>query len=459
MKNLDSMQGTSSGVLSVGYGTVTVGRITFSGHRRPSFEYDRDWIRSTESFPISVRMPLKEGVFDTEIIAPWIANLLPEEARLIELARGMGLSAADYLTLIERTGMDTAGALSFGEFSAPERFEYIPIVDFHKKRDVESALEVHFREIGVAPSLNGRAGFRQSLAGGHIKSGLAVLDENGNPVPGLPEEGDILAVPVGGAPSTIIMKPNHHQLEGLIENEAFCLNLASRCGIRSADSTVIGFGDRNAICSLRYDRRIDADGSIRRIHQEDVNQALGRWPTEKYQVSGDGGVSMRDILGVRDHLDDANAETMVDHLIFRILVADNDSHAKNHSLLLHRASVEMAPIYDMSSSLMWRNTENGFPQKIAGRYRQPCQVEERHWNRIAEDSGIDPKWMRDRVGDLARRIEAGTSASAESVARMPGANPFSARRVSAMVKKNASIISRQLRIRRRYGRASRNRNA
>jgi len=46
----------------------------------------------------------------------------------------------------------------------------------------------------------------------------------------------------------------------------------------------------------RYDRIIEQDGAVQRIHQEDFCQALGVPPNHKYQE--DGGPSLRSIAEV-----------------------------------------------------------------------------------------------------------------------------------------------------------------
>ena len=53
-------------------------------------------------------------------------------------------------------------------------------------------------------------------------------------------------------------------------------------GLEAASSTVEQFGDNMALVVERYDRE-SADGIWRRIHQEDMCQALGLDGAQKYE--------------------------------------------------------------------------------------------------------------------------------------------------------------------------------
>ncbi|MCR8549150.1 HipA N-terminal domain-containing protein, partial [Salipiger sp. P9] len=96
-----------------------------------AFAYDPRWLGTAAAFPISVTMPLRAAPYDTAHIAPWLANLLPEEHQLDMLSRTLGVSAADTLALLSAIGGDTAGALSFGAPADPERWSYVPLTAFY----------------------------------------------------------------------------------------------------------------------------------------------------------------------------------------------------------------------------------------------------------------------------------------------------------------------------------------
>src|SRR5690606_10303371 len=108
----------------VWFGDLNVGDITVAGDGPLAFSYSQKWLATAGAFPLSVTMPLRSGSFDTEIISPWLANLLPEERQLAVLTRTLGLDRADTLALLTEIGGDTAGALSFGVPSERSQWSY-----------------------------------------------------------------------------------------------------------------------------------------------------------------------------------------------------------------------------------------------------------------------------------------------------------------------------------------------
>src|SRR3546814_12136637 len=71
-------------------------------------------------------------------------------------------------------------------------------------------------------------------------------------------------------------------------NEHLCLRACQRLGLRAANTEVGVFDEERAIVVERYDRMIQRR-TWRRVHQEDMCQALGLHPSQKYQ--SDGGPS------------------------------------------------------------------------------------------------------------------------------------------------------------------------
>lgn len=89
----------------------------------------------------------------------------------------------------------------------------------------------------------------------------------------------------------------HHAL-----NEHFCLQLTAKVGLMRAESKIMQIGEKRVLCVKRYDRSATASGNITRWHQEDLCQALGRYPNQKYQA--DGGPSAAEIVKLLDRFSD-----------------------------------------------------------------------------------------------------------------------------------------------------------
>lgn len=426
------------------YENFVLGQISVHEDGRLGFEYDPKWLETSGNFPLSLMIPLKAGEFPDEVIAPWLANLLPEEQQLISLSRALGLSSSDALAILKEIGGDTAGAISIGEPSLREKWTYRTLQDHYGQKAEGEALERHFEDLGRRPFLAGEDGVRLSLAGGQKKTALAVLDEAGQPKLGLPGEGDSLAIPMTGAPSTIIIKPDNPTLPGIVENEAYCLTLAGLIGLPAVECTVLEAGARTALGVVRYDRRLRRNGALRRIHQEDFAQANGIYPGQKYEQGTVPGLSLNRLLSTGDNLPPKEALKLLDQVIYNILVANTDAHAKNYSILLGGGPV-MTPIYDVSSVLHWDHVNQYHAQKIAGRKRKPADTARRHWDRIAEEAGLNARGLRLRVQELVDAMVAHRVSATQIVSGQTGDAAGMVEHVAELVEGNALRIAGRLR--------------
>ena len=410
-----------------------------------SLRYADRWRQTTGAFPLSVTMPLRAAPYTSEIISPWLANLLPEEEQLRSLTRSLGLDQADALAMLERIGGDTAGALSFGLASDRSRWAYRPLTDLYGIDTPPAALDRHFEDLGSRPFLVGEEGVRQSLAGGQKKSALAVLDPDGRPVLRLPEPGDVLAVPLHGAPSTLIVKPDNPNLPGITENEVWCLRMAAAVGQEAAQATILQAEGRSAIAVLRYDRRLGRQGQLVRLHQEDFAQANGLPPGRKYERGTLTGLDLKTLLETGRHVSARDALALLDQVIFNIIVANTDAHAKNYSLILPLAKPpRLAPLYDVSSVLAWPHVVQAFAQNIAGKKRTADSIAGRHWETIASEIGYRPTDVRNRVQELVDRLVANRVQVTEEVAALPGATAGYVAQTAELVEANALRIAGRL---------------
>jgi len=429
--------------VTVYYETFALGYIHLSERGDLSFEYDKRWLETAARFPLSTTLPLQAGRFPDDLIAPWLANLLPEEEQLTVVSRALGLSASDALAILREIGGDTAGAISIGEPSRRETWHYTGLRDQYGAASESDALARHFQDVGTRPFLAGEDGVRLSLAGGQKKTALAVLDRDGKAKLGLPGATDQFAIPKTGAPSTIILKPDNPHLPGIVENEAYCMTLAGLIGLSVAECAVVLASGRTALAVARYDRRVRRDGAIRRLHQEDFAQANGLYPGRKYEQGTVPGLDMTGLLRTGDRLPPAEALKLHDQVMFNILVANTDAHAKNYSMLLG-PEPGMAPLYDVSSVLPWDHVNQYHAQKIAGRRRKPGSVAARHWDEMARSAGLNASSLRRRVGDLIDAMVAARVKATEHVANQAGASPPMVERVAELVEQNALRIGGRL---------------
>lgn len=397
----------------------------------PIFRYDASWLRLNDAFPVSVRMPLGPDSIPPALLRPWLQNLLPEDGLLTTMGRILGSAPEDVIGLLQHIGRDTAGALAIGAQPAGDE---VP-----GYRDVPDrvALEQIIEELPAKPFLTGDEGVSMSLAGAQDKLPVAVRDGR-------------ITIPIHGAPSTHILKPDNHRLPGSVQNEALCMVLAQRLGLSPTLTKVIGpfntyalntmpfhparrvehlsvapvttgiAGARTYLLVTRYDRFQEGE-TWRRIHQEDFCQALGKPPSAKYQHNQTGapGPSLPDFFDLtRTFMTGADTLRLLDAAIFNILIGNVDSHAKNYSLIISAGSVSFAPLYDLMCGAAWRSIPLNHAQSIGGQ-RRGRHIQRRHWMRMAEECRLNATSVVHRVMRLADVVLHDVDAAIDVVRAMP----------------------------------------
>lgn len=150
------------------------------------------------------------------------------------------------------------------------------------------------------------------------------------------------------------------------------------------------------------------------MHQEDLCQALGFGPEQKYEDQGGPGVA-----SVASFLNET-AESPEQSIAFRFafasmaifnhLTGSPDAHAKNYSILiLPDATSELAPMYDAASGLgySWADTGKQRYEKSAmkiGHQDHFARVTEADWSRFAQDVGLPIDVIRDLRNRLAEAL-------------------------------------------------------
>ena len=424
---------------------LAVGQVDVAADGSLSLRYEDRWLQTAGAFPLSVTMPLRAEPYPSDVLSPWLANLLPEEEQLQVLTRSLGLDQADVLAVLAEIGGDTAGALSFGAATERALWAYTPLTRFYNTADPRLALERHFEDLGRRPFLVGEEGVRQSLAGGQKKSALAVLAPDGAPVLRLPHDGDVLAIPLNGAPSTLIVKPDNPNLPGITENEVWCLRMAQAIGIEAAQATILQSSKRTAIGVQRYDRRVGRSGLLLRLHQEDFAQANGLPPGRKYERGTLPGLDLKTLLETGRHVSASDALALLDQVIFNILVANTDAHAKNYSLILPvGAAPRLAPLYDVSTVLSWPHVVKTYAQFIDGKKRNPDMVAGRHWEAIAREIGYRPTDVKNRVQQIVDAMVANRAEVTAAVTALPGATEEYVVQTAEAVEENALRMAGRL---------------
>jgi serine/threonine-protein kinase HipA len=342
--------------------------------------------------PLSLRLPLRREAFPHRDCLAFFGNLLPEEDVRAQVALATGISAANDYRLLERFGGDVAGAVTLlptdgGDDDGPANGQ----LEHLSAKQLDTTLT----ELPQRPLAVDAAGeIRLSLAGAQSK--LPVV-----------ETGAGFALPHSSAiPTTHILKPEPAAFPGLVANEFFCMRLAQEVGLQVAtvdrDATVSGLP---YLVVNRYDRDLTQE-PIRRLHQEDLCQALGKLYIEKYQE--EGGPSVREAVQLVDDASSAPArdrQQLWQAITFNVLIGNCDAHGKNNSQLYDSRAPSLAPLYDLVSTAVYGELTTRLAMSIDG------AIVAR-----AFDNSASPAWSSP-VSDRRRRRGSPSSCSKTSAAR------------------------------------------
>jgi serine/threonine-protein kinase HipA len=414
-----------------------IGYVYQSANRRLVLRYDDAWRTRAGAFPLSLSMPLDAAEYGHRATSAFLSGLLPDDPKVLEYwARLHGVSRHDVVKLLGYVGEDCAGAVQLvrpddvdrvlGASSAPDAATSI---EWLSTNDVAELL-TSLRRNPAAGRSSGEQG-QFSLAGAQPKTTL--YSERGR-----------WGIPKGRIPNTHNLKPPVLDLEDLAYNEHFCLHLARELGMSAAMSTVQLFGDEIAIVVERYDRT-RSHGTVRRIHQEDMCQALAVQPTRKYE--SDGGPSLTDVAALLSrHSSAASVDVarFFDANILNWLVAGPDAHAKNYSIL-HAEGPDhrFAPLYDVITALPYQRLAKG-GAKLAmavGGERAVGAISGEHWRAAARAVELPVDLAIDRIVELGARIPA----AIERVIQHPDGNDETRAIMTRLAEPIADHVQRCLR--------------
>lgn len=229
--------------------------------------------------------------------------------------------------------------------------------------------------------------------------------------------------------------------------EHLTMSAARAVELSTAATAVLDFDGEHSLVVERFDRVRQQDGSIVRLHQEDLLQALGYSRLQKYEEHADPGY--RRVLAL---LGDAAAEgrraasldAFVRALVFSWIVLNTDAHAKNYSAFIRPDGIDLTPLYDVSSIVPYLGQEEDEPRRLLERFEQ-TNLSMRiaadfeagkqswfEWTAVAREAGLDrralahwaaavaetlPRILEDLAAALPGRLQ--TDTVARYVERMP----------------------------------------
>jgi serine/threonine-protein kinase HipA len=409
-----------------------VGRFIELNTGRIVFEVDAGWAAQPGAMELSLSLPKSKALHDGTAPVNYLAGLLPDDPAVVRRwAARFGVRPGNPMALLEHVGLDTAGGVQLSPEEGPHLDvprDWTPLTDQEIGRHL-----AELRGDRTEWMFSRQRPQSFSLAGAQSK--FALTDAHGG-----------WALPLGGEPTTHILKPGAWGFarQGLAEH--LTMRAAHHLGLRVADTRVARFADELAIVVTRYDRtRL---GEVRRVHQEDLAQALGVPPDQKYQ--SDGGPSMARITELlRASLRPSFAQAAVWEFMmlcaFNWVALATDGHAKNFSVLHSAHGPSLAPGYDIASALPYPDLADKWTARLAmsvgGHYRDR-DIEARHWRREATAAQIDPDEFEARLRLLAAGLPAVIS-QASREASLTGADAeFAAKLVDLASERSRALRSR-----------------
>lgn len=176
--------------------------------------------------------------------------------------------------------------------------------------------------------------------------------------------------------------------------------MARKIGIEAASAQVLHIEDQQAFIVERFDRvRQDGFFISRRLHTEDLAQALGIGPADKYNVTIEQ--AFRKLAEV--DIDGNLRRKFLDQVVFNTLIGNVDAHAKNYSIFLRPGHVALAPLYDAVPVGLYPQHDQGLAMRIAGA-GQAQAVSLSHWRKLAKRLGIDSDELGARVQEIASLV-------------------------------------------------------
>ena len=379
----------------------------------PVLRYDEAWLRSPNTRPLSISLPIPLG--GTEVRGPavdnYFDNLLPESEAVRERVRRRfgcaSLGAADLLAAI---GRDCVGAVQL----LPAGSEAPRVAQIESEPLSESAVEqllLHATSDAAGP--DDAEELRISIAGAQEKTALL-------------RKGTRWHRPLGATPTTHIFKLPLGLVGGIradmtasVENEWLCAQILRELGLPVAETSMATFGGQKALVVERFDRRwMEGKRWIARLPQEDFCQATAVPARSKYE--NDGGPGMAASLSLLNGSQDASADKLrfaLAQLAFWMLAAI-DGHAKNFSLfVLPGGAFRATPLYDVLSAwpiigdgpnqIPLRRAKMAMALRSTNAHYRLHEIEARHWRKLAVQTGVAGAFdtMREFVAAVPAALE------------------------------------------------------
>ncbi|MCH9853320.1 MAG: HipA domain-containing protein [Alphaproteobacteria bacterium] len=338
---------------------------------RMVFTYDEHYLNG-EHPPIAYTLPLREAPYISENgLHPFFDNLVAEGWLAGMQAKILGKREPSRFELLLAFGVDCIGAVSIIDAEP---------VAFHQQLREASDGEKAVRQS------------RSSLSG--VQQKLAVIKENG-----------IYRPTHSGEISTHIAKFDSAQYTDITDIEYLTM-IAFKAFNAAHSIPNISIGeiagiDRQALIVKRFDRKLDDDSKLQRIHFEEFNQLLGKRTGQKY----DGAY--------KDMADFVIGSPIANYLLYKriltgLLLGNSDMHFKNFAMF-HETELVLTPSYDQVAAVLYGFDDVAL-EIFGARDHNIKQLQPKHIIGLGHEFGFADNVIQLTITDIGKRITAAKDA-------------------------------------------------
>lgn len=133
--------------------------------------------------------------------------------------------------------------------------------------------------------------------------------------------------------------------------------------------------------------------------------------------------------------------SFIQRLIFNYLIGNSDAHGKNNSMLFVDRQPQLAPAYDLLSTVIYPNLSNKMAMKIGGK-DDPDVVLLRHWHRIVTDTAAARKALSKDLIKMSKDCLA-QAYTLKSVLKAQGTYSTIFEDICQVIKKRSECILKQ----------------
>lgn len=374
-----------------------------------SFEYSSYWLTKDGALPLHPLLPVKPGRLNEPYVHAFFENLLPEgdQRKLISAREHVG----SVFGLLAAVGGESAGSYTLvPEGLKPEKPVYQPLTWEQVSLLVHTGGKYSREREEIEEAAAGLPKPRMSISGAQLKM-LLYVDQHGSPWR-----------PMGTAPATHILKPDIVRSDinifATAINETLVMRAAAICELPTAN---VSYQPIVKACLVeRYDRIGTQEWSLRRVWQADLCQLAGKASDAKYET--DGGPSFAQcyaLTGSLSSMPGVDKRNLLRWLFFNLGVGNNDSHAKNLSMIATPDGLRLAPFYDLMCTRVYPGLGPRFALSIGGEF-EPGKIGKDHLRALAESIGATPRYVERLALDMFDQITPAIRAAAIELSPLLG---------------------------------------